>query len=167
MTKKIFAVVILTICIALFAVACNNNAQEGNIPDGQDAYGREYGQIYNIDEYDTGTYQLKYEIQDTSVMGKTMIGANCKDYVGVSKQNDKFTLTFYAKDSMLSDVKADIDGSIIDGQLLSQDGWGAYSFEIQREQLNSKIKLSCRVDIMNKNVEFSIVVDTASAVLVG
>lgn len=166
MKKVVFAVVLIIaalVSLALFA-ACKD---EEPVYDGVDEYGRTLGEVYDVDSEETGKFRLPYEIGDTSSMGKTMISAYCADYVGVEKTSDGYVLTFYCDDGMLGNVRLVRDTVGVAGKEEVADGYQSFSFEVEKEELGSKIFLECEVKLMNKTVGFSITPDLDNSKLVG
>lgn len=167
--KKITAILVAAVVAltALFALAACGAEVTEPVYEGTDKYGRTLGEIYDIDSEDTGIFRVPYEIGDTSSMGKTMISANCADYVTVEKTESGYTLTFYCDDGMLGGVELVRESGETQGKEASADGYQSFAFEIAREELDSKISLQCEVKLMNKVVGFSVTPDLSKAKLVG
>lgn len=166
--KLIVNIMILIVIIGIVAMfaACEDKSTE-TIKSGVDSFGRTYGQIYDIDEYKSGTYSIVYEIEDTSTIGKSMISKYCEDYVIVNIDEGICILTFYCSGDMLGNVKLGKDDILIEGQsMIDGDKYG-YRFDIQRDMLDDKMAMSTKVKLMGKEVKFSIRVDLTKAVLVG
>lgn len=164
MKSKIISGIAIFICaMMLCGILASCQGDKDNTPSGEDAYGRVYGQIYDIDDQPSGTYKLTYSIEDTSTMGKTMIAMYCLDYVNIIVDNGKYQLVFYCTGNMLSDVKlSDKEAKASE----TEDGM-AYTFEIDRQMLDDKMAMSCYVTVMKKQVSFSIKAHVDNAVLVG
>ena len=162
---NIIVLIFLIGIVAMFA-ACEDKSTE-TIKSGVDSFGRTYGQIYDIDEYKSGTYSIVYEIEDTSTMGKSMISKYCEDYVIVNIDEGICTLTFYCSGNMLDNVKLGKDDIFIEGQSMIEGDKYGYKFDIQRDMLDDKMAMSTKVKLMGKEVKFSIRVDLTKAVLVG
>lgn len=162
-----YMIATLTIAIAIFAFAACNDNNGGFVYEGTDVYGRTLGEIYDIDSEDTGVFSVPYEIGGTSAIGKTMISANCADYVTVEKTQSGYTLTFYCDDGMLGSVKVVRGSGKTRGKRGAADGYQSFTFGMTREELDSEISLECEVKIMNKVVEFSLTCDLSKAKLVG
>lgn len=167
MKKVAVLTAVVAISMALiFALAACGKAEEDNF-SGKDVYDRDLGGIYDIDSEETGVFRLPYEIGDTSVMGKTMISSNCADYVQVEKTAQGYRLTYYCKEGMLGAVKIITAGGEISGTESEDGSYQGFTFEVSKEDLESKINLSCVVTVMNKTVEYSIKPDLTKAKLVG
>lgn len=167
--KKISTVIIavLLALTALIAFAACKDKNKEPVYEGKDEYGRTFGEVYDMDSEETGTFRLPYEIGDTSSMGKTMISANCADYVTVEKKADAYVLIFYCKDGMLGGVKLVRESGTVEGKEDGANGYQSFSFDVGKEELSGKIPLECKVKLMNKTVSFSITVDVNNAKLVG
>ncbi|MDE6473984.1 MAG: hypothetical protein K2L70_02690 [Clostridia bacterium] len=164
MKKKILiSVAILSIMCIVFAVltACNDSGLDRE--SGQDKFGRNYGEVYNIDEYQSGVYAIPYEIGDTSAMGKSMIGSYCYDKIKLAVTDGEYTLTFYCKNTSFSDVK--INGEL--GQSIEESGMFGYKFQISRDDLDGSLAMTGKVALMNRDVAFSIKVDLSKCALIG
>ncbi len=162
--KKILTIATVICTFVLFLTACTQQKTY----EGEDEFGRTYGEIYDVDSQPTGVFDVPYEILDTSAMGKAMIAANCADYVEIEKTSDGYLLGFLCKSSMLGAVKMiGADGSYIDGSESERDGYQAFTFSVTREMLENKISLQCEVSAMNKTVEFSVKPDLDGAILAG
>ena len=157
----------LTIAIAVFAFTAYKDNKGEVVYEGTVVYGRTLGVIYDIDSEDTGVLRVPDEIGHTSAIGKTMISANCADYVTVEKTQSGYTLTFYCDDGMLGSVKVVRKSGKTQGKQGAADGYQSFTFGMTREELDSEISLECEVKIMNKVVEFSVTCDLSKAKLVG
>lgn len=160
-------IVVVSAIISLLAFAACKDKDKEPVYDGTDEYGRTFGEIYDIDSEETGTFRLPYEIGDTSSMGKTMISANCADYVTVEKTGSAYILTFYCNDGMLGGVRLVRESGAVAGKEDGANGYQSFSFDIGKEELSGRISLECEVKIMNKTVSFSITADVNNAKLVG
>lgn len=169
MKKKFVMTVISVLIITVVAIAfASCNSAQPPVKEGQDGYGRTLGNVYDIDSAPTGVFRIGYKIEDTSVMGKTMISANCRDYIELDVNNGRYTVTYLCKQGMLSQVSVKIDGAereVKQGD--TKDGYTPYSFEVSKEELGSKMQMTCIVDIMKKQVSYSVIPDIHSAKLVG
>lgn len=161
--KKILAIAAIVCVISVCFSACKSQKTY----EGEDEYGRSYGGIYDVDSQETGVFNVPYGISDTSAVGKTMIAANCADYVVVEKKDGGYVFGFLCKESVLGSVKmlAD-DGSAVDGEESGRDGYRMFAFAVTRETLEGKIALRCEVTVMKKTVEFSVTPNLANAMLV-
>lgn len=157
---------ILVAAMCLFA-ACGKDGIDDGIKTGKDEYGREYGEVYSIDEYESGIYRLPYGTEDTSEIGKSMIKQYCLEYVLLEIDDGECVLTFYCKSNALTDVKISVDGEMLSGESADDGENYGYAFAIDRSALDDKIGMECTVKLMNKTVTFSIRVDLEQAVLVG
>lgn len=155
----VIALSIILIILAIFA-ACSE--RETSVDTGTDPLGREYGSVYNIDDYASGNYRVTYEIGGTSDMGKWMIQKNCEDYIGLAVTEVGHTLYFYCKGDLLQDVT--LDGQL--SQVRTKDGNQVHSFAIERAMLDQEMEMQCMVKIMHKQVKFTIRVDLNTAILV-
>lgn len=163
--KKIFAVAVAVCVLAACLAACTTGQKTY---EGKDAYGRNFGEIYEVDSAATGTFELPYAIADTSAIGKTMIAANCADYVIVEKTESGYRLGFLCKGDMLGSVRMTVgDGVYADAEKSEKDGYNAFTFDVAREALDAKISLQCEVTVMHKTVSFSIAPDMTKAKLAG
>ena len=164
--KKRIGIIFLTIAIiiATFALAgCNGDDDWANGNDGAvDPYGREFNKAYDIDEYSTGIYSISYEIE-ASAMGKAMLTSNCSDRVSVSKTQDGLVLTYYCKNDSFTDIR--LKG--IEAEKSDKNGMKGYSFEVERQDLDESLQMSGYVNLMKRNVEFSITINLNDAILIG
>ena len=96
-----------------------------------------------------------------------MISQYCADYVKLKVEDGVYQLTFYCKSDALKDVKAYLDGQVIDGKSVEEGDLYGYAFSLDRGALDEKIGMQCTVKLMNKTVQFSLTVDLNSAILVG
>lgn len=162
--KKIF---ILTAAICLL-VLCFAACTEKKTYEGEDEYGRRYGETYDVDSQKPGVFRLPYSISGTSAVGKAMIAANCADYVTLEVTDDGCLLGFLCKKAMLGAVKIIAgDGTVTDGEESERDGYQVFTFRVTRETLDGKIALSCEVTVMKKTVGFEITPDLTEAKLIG
>ncbi len=162
--KIITGAVIFCLLVTLLVVfvACDNPGGLGS-QSGSDKYGREFGSICDIDGEETGIYEIDYEIDDTSTMGKTMIGNYCYNKVKLAVSAEGMTLTFYCKNNAFSNVK--LDSKV--GESIEESDMYGYTFEITREALNNKLAMTGYVSLMKRDVAFSINVDLSNAKLIG
>ena len=162
--KIIIGAVIFCLLVTLLAVivACDNSGGLGS-QSGSDKYGREFGSICDIDGEESGIYEIDYEIDDTSAMGKTMIGNYCYNKVKLAVSAEGMALTFYCKNNTFSNVKLDSRA----GKSIEESDMYGYTFEITREDLNNKLAMTGYVSLMKRDVAFSINVDLSNAKLIG
>ena len=161
------AVAVVTMFLICLLTACIDGNAGEDIKTGTDEYGRTYGEVYSIDGCESGVYRVRYSIEDTSDIGKIMISQYCADYVKLKVEDGVYQLTFYCKSDALKDVKAYLDGQVIDGKSVEEGDLYGYAFSLDRGALDEKIGMQCTVKLMNKTVQFSLAVDLNSAILVG
>lgn len=165
--KKTFLTLVIIAMIAVSVFALVSCKEDEEVFDGKDEYGRSFGEIYDIDSESTGVFRLPYQIGDTSTMGQMMIEQYCADYAEIEKTQSGYKLTFYCDDGMLDNVSMTTDGTSVSGTQKSADDYQGFTFEVEKQDLESKITLSCVVKLMNRAVSFSIAVDLTQAKLVG
>lgn len=167
--KRAVTVITVFLIAVVSAFALFGCADKSKEPDyeGNDVYGRKYGEIYDVDSESTGVFRIPYTTGDTSTMGKTMISAYCADHVTVEKKENTYFLTFYCNGSMLGSVVTVKDGDKTEGIQGEKDGYQSFAFELTQEDINAKISLECEVKPMNKTVGFSITLKLDEAKLVG
>lgn len=161
------AVAVVTMFLIWLLTACIDGNAGEDIKTGTDEYGRTYGEVYSVDGCESGVYRVRYSIEDTSDIGKIMISQYCADYVKLKVEDEVYQLTFYCKSDALKDVKAYLDGQVIDGKSVEEGDLYGYAFSLDRGALDEKIGMECTVKLMNKTVQFSLTVDLNSAILVG
>lgn len=165
---KKFATSVFVVIVAAAAVlalaSCKDKEQEIK---GTDDYGRVYGEVYAVDSQPSGAFNVPYSIEDTSAIGKTMISANCADYVAVERTQDGYKLTYLCKKGMIGEIKLVGEDGTVSGIEGEKDGYQSFTFDVSEETLKNKIRLQCVVKIMNKTVGFSVVPDLENAKLVG
>lgn len=162
-----FALCLILVAVVCLIAACGNDGISDGVKTGEDEYGRVYGEIYSVDEYESGIYRIPYEIEDTSEIGKSMISQYCLEYVSLDVDGGQYVLTFYCKSNMLNDVKLSVGGEMQTGESADNGENYGYAFEIDRSALDDKMGMECTVKLMNKTVAFSIRADLSQAVLVG
>ena len=158
-----FILAAAAVCVFAFA-GCTDDM---TIESGTAADGREYGQIYDIDEYDEGSYLVPYEIVTDSTMGKLMIQQYCLASVKIEKTSDGITLTLYSTDTtMMSNGRmVGADGTDIVGASVSEDGYDGFEFDIDREALDGQIDIKFYINMMSRDTQFGIVPDLTQAKL--
>lgn len=161
------AVAVVTMFLICLLTACIDGNVGEDIKTGTDEYGRTYGEVYSVDGCESGVYRVRYSIEDTSDIGKIMISQYCADYVKLKVEDGVYQLTFYCKSDALKDVKAYLDGQVIDGKSVEEGDLYGYAFSLDRGALDEKIGMECTVKLMNKTVQFSLTADLNSAILVG
>lgn len=160
-----FIIAAITVCALVFSLAACG--EEEQVYSGKDAYGRSYGEIYDINSEETGLFRVPYEIGDTSAIGKSMISSNCADYVEVKKDADKYEFTYFCKKGMQGEVAVVSDDLTVKGTAGEKDGYQSFTFDFTQQELENKIALQCEVTVMNKTVNFSVTLDLKQAKLVG
>lgn len=163
MKKVLIAVLTVIVCAAVLT-ACGEDKTEYT---GQDEYGRYFGEIYDVDSQESGVFELPYEIGGTSAMGESMIGANCADYVRISKEGNDYEFTFLCKNGMLGSVEMAQEEGYIKGKESDEGDLQGYTFAISRDGIGQSVGLRCVVRLMNKTVEFTVKADLQKARLVG
>lgn len=168
MKKRFTAVAVYMILtfVAVAVFACGDS-DKSEIRAGVDEYGRNFGEIYALDSEQTGVFRVPYEISDTSSVGKAMISKYCAEYAEVEKRADVYVMTYFCEGKSLGSVGIKTDDGIVQGTEIKQSGYTGYSFELTEDAVCEKIPLVCVEKLMNRTVEFSITLDTASAVLAG
>lgn len=147
MKKKFLAAAAFIIVIVMFVFAFTACKEEENVVSGEDAYGRVFGEIYDVDSQPEGIFRLPYTIGDTSFIGQTMISANCADYVILRKSEDGYKLTYLCKKGALSAVRKAGDGKYEEGVVSEEGDMQGFTFAIERDELKQKIMLQCVVEL--------------------
>lgn len=165
--KRSTMIVIVAISVIALVFSLAACVKDETVYDGKDAYGRSFGEIYEIGSEETGIFRIPYVIEDTSAVGKSMISSNCADYVEVKKDAEKYEFTYLCKKGMLgkvSLVREDGDVNATEGE---KDGYQSFTFDLTEDELRNKIALKCVVTLMKKTVNFSVRPDLTQAKLVG
>ena len=160
-------IVLIATVFAVAAIALVGCGQDRKVRDGEDIYGRTFGEKYAIDSEETGIYEVPYEIDDTSFMGKAMISKYCADYTVVERSESGYTLTYLCKKGALRDVVIVRGDERIKAESGERDGYAAFAFDVSYEELGEKITLECVVALMNRTVSYSVSLSLQDAVLAG
>ena len=163
LTTTIAAIALL--CCVFALCACTSDEIESGSGAADD--GREYGQIYDIDDYATGSYLVPYEVISDSTMGKAMVRKFCVANVKVVKSADGITLTLYVTDSsQMSDPRlVGADGQDISSKSVQGYGYDGYEFEVTRDMLDSEISVKMYINMMKRDTNFGISLDLTQAEL--
>ncbi|MDE6759008.1 MAG: hypothetical protein K2J89_07085 [Clostridia bacterium] len=168
MIKKkisIFLIVVMIVGVLFAVAACKNDDGDFLLDDASgkvDPYGRQFNNVYDIDEYLTGEYAVSYDI-DASAMGKSMLKSNCADRVSVKKTEEGYVLTFYCMNDSFTEIA--LDGE--EAQNADRGDAKGYAFDVEREELDGELNMSGYVSAMKRSVEFKIVLDLNDAILIG
>ena len=170
MKSKVMISVTFLVILALSIVLIGCDKKDDYIvPNGLDEYGREYGQIYDIDKYESGIYHLSYDLLGLSSFVESMIRNNCADYVEVEvNKNGEYYYTFYSIGEKLTDVSIKITDTTLEGEIVKENNKVGYEFKLNREQLDNTITIYCKVSAMfGKSVDFDMKIHIDKAKLVG
>lgn len=170
MKKRIFAIISVIMCVvtlSILGVSCTNKEREAKI-QGEDAYGRVFGNEYDIDSKPTGVFRMPFEIGDISSVIKGFIKSYSKNYIQLEVCEDEYVLTFFCKSVPMSETCLTVGDYKTEGvKGEGENGYISYSFTIKKEFIDQKMFMSCKVDMLNKYFSYSIKADKDSAWLVG